>query len=203
MNISKIIGNFTYSRYYIVLQNNQTDLFALIWSGHEVALKRWLIVSSLLCISGTILNVLILAVLITLSRSGQHRSSCHWQVTHLIVIDLIQCAVTLPLDMLVSRFPRFFTPLECTFQRVPFITLECAGHWAACLVALNRFIALVLPTHYQKLCGHEWSDLGSIVGSWVIGLLLNIPYITGFGGSSTLSPDNFNLIYSSGFNIVL
>ncbi|OWA52250.1 hypothetical protein BV898_16708 [Hypsibius exemplaris] len=177
--------------------NDTLDLFNLIWGGRENSIKVWMIFSSIVCVSGTLLNLAILITLITLTKVTY--SACRTQMAHLIVIDLVQCMVTIPLDLLVSYYPRLLTPLECGLSRLPFLMIECSANWATLSVAANRFIALVFPTYYRQVCRNKWFNIGSIAGSWIIGFLLISPYLDGYGGYYAMGPPWYRcLFYSTG-----
>ncbi|OQV22019.1 hypothetical protein BV898_04229 [Hypsibius exemplaris] len=177
--------------------NGTLDLFKLIWTGHENSFKVWMVFNSIICVSGSLLNLAILITLITLTKVIY--SAIRIQMAHLIVIDLVQCMVTIPLDILVSFYPWLLTSLECALTRLPFLMIECSANWATLSVAANRFIALVFPTYYRQMCLNKWFNAAAIVVPWVIGFLLISPYLDGYGGYYAMDPPWYRcLFYSKG-----
>ncbi|OQV17937.1 hypothetical protein BV898_08064 [Hypsibius exemplaris] len=171
---------------------NSSSIFAFLWHGHEMELYRWLIVSGIVCGLGVLLNATVLVALITLERVAH--SSCRLQIAHLLAIDLLQCTTAGPLALINTPRPRVNTLLECFLLRVPFMLVECAANWCACFLALNRFVAIVFPLKYRRLSRRPVLDVASIALPWLAGVLLTLPYMTGYGGVWVTRPPMFRCL---------
>ncbi|OQV22017.1 hypothetical protein BV898_04227 [Hypsibius exemplaris] len=165
--------------------NVTIDLFKLIWRKHENSLKVWIVFNSIICVTGTLLNLAILITLITLTKIIY--SACRIQMAHLIVIDLVQCMVTIPLDFL-SATTQAAHPVRMRPQQAAFSHDRMLRQLGNSFGGSQSFIALVFPTYYRQVCRNKWFNIGSIAGSWFIGFLLNTSYLTGYGGYFAMSP---------------
>ena len=168
---------------------NSSVIFNLLWAGRERQLLIWTVFNVLVGIGGVALNLITLVVLIILERA--RHSSCRILILHLLVIDLIQCAFSLPLSMVYQYYPRVSGRLECFLLRVPFMCLECTTNWCATFLALNRCIAILFPLQYRVWSRERIFDIGAVTLPWIFGVLLNLPYFTGYGGFFTMGPPTY------------
>ncbi|OQV22955.1 hypothetical protein BV898_03007 [Hypsibius exemplaris] len=182
-----------------VVYPNSSVIFHFLWSGYERGLYWWMIVNGLICFLGTAVNLAILVAMVQLERVTH--SSCRIQIVHLLVIDLIQCAVSGPLGLTLNGQPRVLTLTECAFTRVPFMWVECSANWCASFLALNRFIAIWFPLTYRRLSRHRSFDIVSVVLPWFMGFPLVLPYIAGFGGRFTMSPPMYRCVLKATSNL--
>ncbi|OWA50702.1 hypothetical protein BV898_15211 [Hypsibius exemplaris] len=174
---------------------NLTALFGEVWRDFGSQLFAWMVCTIVVWLIGVLLNFTLLCTLVReLLRRGKHSGS-RVLITHQIGLDFLQVCAAPAVDIFTTYYLptvrlRPFSPTECGLIRVPFMWLECVSHWSSCATAINCFVAVCFPFQYKKLCSPK-SVITLMMLPWLIGGLLNIPYLDHFTGTFSAAPKWF------------
>ncbi|OWA50701.1 hypothetical protein BV898_15210 [Hypsibius exemplaris] len=184
-----VAANFTH---------NVSAAIEKIWLTYTAPLNGWLAFTIIIWIGGSLFN---LAILLTVLFNRQ-RSSSKVLIAHQLLLDLLQCALSMPADIFSTLYLRPFSSPGCAVMRVPFVWIECTAHWTALATTVNRFVAILFPQFYKRVSGPAGIFWFSAV-PWLIGFLLSLPYQTGYGGYFMSNPPWYRcvLISSDKFSI--
>ncbi|XP_055332329.1 uncharacterized protein LOC129584238 [Paramacrobiotus metropolitanus] len=153
----------------------------------EWHLYLWFSVSMLI---GLIGGFLILMLLTVMYKQKKLTRGSGLLIAHAQCIDFIMCTMENPLQNsgLLLQALHTSTGVNCPFARFSLISMQAVGNWSAVFLALNRFVAVVIPHHYQKVATQPVL-IGKIVLSWSIGLAITVPhYVLKLGVEFGLSP---------------
>ncbi|XP_055346101.1 melanopsin-like [Paramacrobiotus metropolitanus] len=160
--------------------------------------KIWLITYLLICLAGTILNLLILLSIATYRRL---QTGSRWLVIHKIVTDTVLCSVMCPIGLLPTfsawvgqSMPYFDCSLVDTFQTI----FAHLGNWTSLFLGVNRFIALLAPHSYHKTTSKQALCI-FILTIWMVVLSEQLPTYFGIGvssGCNTIKVTNRAVLFS-------
>ncbi|OQV11453.1 hypothetical protein BV898_14249 [Hypsibius exemplaris] len=165
-------------------------------SGSSAPSIAWYIVTGCLCCIGSLVNILLLAILIVNKRL---RGRSGIIILHAVVIYLTICLIYIPLQLAQVRSfyspSPFFIPNCWSFHYVYTLTTFLA-YWTDAALAVNRFIALCFPFAYPF-----WSTKKVIVMTllfcWLVCLGMTLPYLFGYEGQFQQSLRTGLCIYRS------
>ncbi|XP_055357789.1 galanin receptor 2a-like [Paramacrobiotus metropolitanus] len=146
----------------------------------------WCIANLFLCAFGALLCFLLIVVIMS-DKTARIGSGC--LIAHLLVIDLMMCAIHLPINTIWVFATEIFAGLmdHCAVVFMTFQTTAYAGSWVALFLALNRFTAIILPLKYGA-----WSTNNTLakmtISSWFMAFLCTVPFCFGIGGTITTVP---------------
>ncbi|OWA50173.1 hypothetical protein BV898_14698 [Hypsibius exemplaris] len=153
----------------------------------RLSIRLWFGFSIACCIFGT---TFLLILLSASTKRQQLRNGSHILLNHLMLMQLAICSVIFPIALIVSylmllqRSPY----LNCPAFMLVYTTLFFSENWANVLIAVNRFVVIIIPHYYAK-----WATkpvlYGMIVVPWICGLGFSIPVYRGIGASFTAAPD--------------
>ncbi|XP_055332330.1 galanin receptor 2a-like [Paramacrobiotus metropolitanus] len=155
-------------RNFTFVYHNTTN--STVDSLSSLDLSVWFITTIIVAVLG---SVLITFLLTTLFSHRQLRTSSGICVANYMFIELMLCAVETPLHALPVYFR--ITIFNCTALVCSLQTFNHANNWAAVLLAVNRFIALVYPYRYTKSFSRGYATIG-IPMMWMYIFLCSIPF---------------------------
>ncbi|OQV17315.1 hypothetical protein BV898_08564 [Hypsibius exemplaris] len=159
----------------------------------------WFSLSIATSVGGSVMLILLLA------SSVYHKKLAGGStvlIAHLMLIQLLHCAVLLPI-LTVNSFTALthrkdVLQLDCSVLSLIHITAIQADNWASLFLAINRYVAIVVPHFYRKLVTRN-AILASLLLPWLIGVAVTLPVYFGFGGIFLWSaPCAFCAIFISG-----
>ncbi|OQV19308.1 hypothetical protein BV898_06726 [Hypsibius exemplaris] len=144
LNSSTVRRNFTPTD-----DGNATTRVIPVWETFHDPLRTWFIINLTICGAGALANLLLLTAILS---SGAHRRGCGTLIVNIVFIELCMCAVHLPLNTVTTFQAQFHAYPEwvCPYIHFTFQWTQQAGHWSACFLALNRFVAIVCPIVYPR-----------------------------------------------------
>lgn len=140
------------------------------WHAQVLA---WLTVILTTNALGTVANIILLLSLFL--HRPLRRSSSSLLIAHCIITDIFTTAVVVPItDIPVYLGPGHRLPRHwCTYQSLYLYAVYPAGMWAACLLALHRFIATVWP-QYLPVFQRRTVVVCMLIAPWVLSFAINI-----------------------------
>ena len=178
-----VMDNFTHR---ITLQN--TTMNSSLIASQNAQFLAVFIVVILTNFCGACLNILLLLAMI---RSPQLRkSSSSALIMHCIIIDLYSTIVGIPASAITSQIGRDHRLPEsaCRYQTLYIYMPVSANMYAACVVALHRLIATILPRHFTLLT-RKSAMIVMIVFPWIVAFTINIFPVLQIGIKMLPSPD--------------
>lgn len=136
-----------------------------LWITHRTFITNWYIFMVLLCIAGSVFNLLLF---IALKKPRKSLRGSQILIAHMILLDLTICAIANPLFVSSVFFTQFF-PLNKTYCEVAgFLYVSCMSmeNWLNLSLAINRTVALLYPTLYPKLT-KKWGIFGLASLGWI------------------------------------
>ncbi|OQV20916.1 hypothetical protein BV898_04991 [Hypsibius exemplaris] len=141
-------------------------------------LSSWLVVILLLCVVGSVSNVLVITVVL---RIRELRTSCGVLIAHLSVTYLMQCAVIVPLTS-VRIYNRFDGgPDFCRVVQFVNSAIVVTGYYNEALLAANRLFAICYPYGYRVFARRSLT-LASLALCWILGGGTRMPFVFNSGG---------------------
>ncbi|OQV25509.1 hypothetical protein BV898_00449 [Hypsibius exemplaris] len=155
-------------------------------TGHCGSLKphllRWSAVLLATSVFGVISNGVLLGVI---GRSRTLRSGTGILISHVVVAQLLMCAVHFPVHVFLVYGKNFWSityPAHtCTYAYFPNLATVFAIGWSEATLAVNRLIATVCPYHYPTWTTRR-VGFAMVAACWVISCGTLLPFCFGVGG---------------------
>ncbi|OQV25532.1 hypothetical protein BV898_00471 [Hypsibius exemplaris] len=165
-------------------QTNGPDM--AVWVTFGIPLWNWYLTNLTICVAGALFNLLLIVAILG-SRSHRRGSGC--LIVNVVFIEFCMCAAHLPLNTIMTYQAQFhtFAGWVCPYVHFTFLWTQQAGHWSACFLALNRFVAFVFPHSYPRWTSRA-AYIGMIAGAWTVGFVDNLFLALGFGGRYVFMP---------------
>ncbi|OQV16762.1 hypothetical protein BV898_09119 [Hypsibius exemplaris] len=153
----------------------------------RVASDSWFIFTVLVSFSGSLLLVLLL---LTSFRRRELRSGARVLIIHLMVMQLLICSVLSPVQTIATyeTLLAHHIRLDCPPLQLLQIGTMYAENWASTLLAVNRYVAVVIPHHYQRMLTKQVLTL-MITLPWLMGIGITAPLLFGIGGLFVWAPE--------------
>ena len=144
---------------------------------------------SLAILCGTVVTINIcgafangVTLLATITYPPLRQSSSWILLAHCILLDYLNAQFIAPGLILVTYlgawpFPAYF----CRIWGGVSIIITLAGDWSHAVLAVNRFIAVVLPHHYRPFTTRKMLSL-AVAFPWLMACALNVNPVAGLAG---------------------
>ena len=188
-----MVNSFNYSCSFPPITNHSSP--TPLSTAQLTTIHSWCILSIVICFSGSFLLILLLVTsFLHRHRPAIHNSSARYLLIHLLSLELFLLLISHPLQTVLSHV-RMTQPLLTS------LSLPCRGivlvhasttyaeNWSILAVALNRFIALEIPVHYDH-CSSPRCNAALILIPWIIGVGCTLPAYFGARMDFLVSPDN-------------
>ena len=147
-------------------------------------LQNWFVVNITCNAVGTVFALLLLVAIFSGTRF--HKSGAQLLIAHLILVDLAICLIHSPLNAITTFVGTMetvsATERACSYTHFAFMATMYSGQWTSAFLAFNRFIATYFPHSYKSFFVGS-VHLNMIFVAWAIGVLMNIPFFFGVGGT--------------------
>lgn len=144
-----------------------------IWTVYSLWAYVYLAGGITLCILGTLANF---TVLFIIAASKKLRTRSGILIAHLSFIETSLCGIFYP-ALIISTYTAQYGPVGWTFCRYilfAYLLFFHTGNWATMTIAVNRFVAIIYPSHYGTFSSKP-ALLSWIIGSWIVALTCNLP----------------------------
>ncbi|OQV12417.1 hypothetical protein BV898_13293 [Hypsibius exemplaris] len=151
------------------------------------ALRVWFILTISVSLFGSVLLVLLLSASCRF-RELLLRGSCIL-IFHSMLIQLLICAVICPILNISSYLTLInnTTLVHCPTLIFFNTASDHTDNWAALFLAVNRFVAIVSPHHYDAWVSRKVL-ICMIIIPWLIGISDSLPVYFGIGGQTIIGP---------------
>ncbi|OWA51992.1 hypothetical protein BV898_16448 [Hypsibius exemplaris] len=139
---------------------------------YNVSVKLWLHVSSYFVAVGGLLNLLLLAII--LSRKRFRTQGPGILIAHVALLDLIIGSAYFPFNLSQTRNDPQPSTISCNFGQTAISVLLSAKYYSVLFLAVNRFFALTLPRAYRTWSSPRRSYL-FVLTAWLIGTSVYVP----------------------------
>lgn len=191
---------------------NTSSITSSPWIQYRTFLIVWYATSVLLSIFGTALNFLLFCGIVS---SRRLRTGSGALIAHSILVDAVLCAVILPLMYAATWTTQYGAHSEnlCRWFMLALYALVWTHNWATVPIAFNRFIAIILPHFYSRLCHSKPIFAAMVSFSWSISLGCSLIYFFrvsaksepvkpwGGCGQTITKPREFGLITAVGTSV--
>ncbi|XP_055340555.1 trace amine-associated receptor 7a-like [Paramacrobiotus metropolitanus] len=136
----------------------------------------------IISLCGVLCNILVMYIILSQRKL---RSGCGILIAHLLFINVTLCLVHMPILSISTYFYAPYVRLGKTFCNYTILFYYSSLYtvdWAACLISVNRYVAIFLPHHYRK-CAGRYGVISMIVTGWIIAFSCNLVLFYGVGGA--------------------
>ncbi|OQV26144.1 hypothetical protein BV898_00266 [Hypsibius exemplaris] len=149
------------------------DRITAFHQDHAGLLDAYLAVALLICLCGVCSNIVCLSAICIYPKL---RHIGNILVANFVCINLVLSSLTYPLSILtvyLHRHSTLYFPAQ--FCQWIFFYYFCIHSlcWQECMLALNRFVAIILPFHYRKISSRN-AIISTVGCGYVVPFLLNV-----------------------------
>ncbi|XP_055335848.1 protein trapped in endoderm-1-like [Paramacrobiotus metropolitanus] len=141
-------------------------------SAVTVQLTIWFTAQLGLSLGGSALFMLLLLVMYRLNKL---QTGSGLLIAHSLVIELVYCLLMSPITTIQAFCQYFQVPFYYNCRWIGFflILILYTEHWSGVMLALNRFIAVLLPHAYKKVSSKKGSAV-AMGFAWTMSFFLNL-----------------------------
>ena len=144
----------------------------------DFSMNIWFATSVSISVFGSLMLILTLASSV---RNTKLYQGSKVLIVHLLLLQLSMCGIIFPL-LHANQFSRFlgtnFT-LYCPLFYVMEIGIIHTENWASLLLCVNRYVAIALPHHYEKIIKKR-ALYAMVIIPWLIGIGNSFPLLFGY-----------------------